>query len=158
MNLSLIRIINKNSILCKDISLISSKKSQVLTCLTVCLAASALLTSTQAAVAATTDQLQHLICVKSGQQLICNEANPHQNLAAKNHQENLKSRLNLVPQLFTSTQQDFLANNLLWLSYLLPASLALGLFLSDRYAGYRMAVLNQQIQTLEKLWQHGVDP
>ena len=61
-------------------------------------------------------------------------------------------------QLLTSTQQAMIADNLLWLAYLLPAGLLLRLFLSDRYSEYRESVLKEQIKTLEKLWQHSTEP
>lgn len=149
MNLDFRQLGSKHLTLCRDINL-SSKTKEVFTLLTLCLTALAGVTSIQAA-SATTDGSQHLVCVKSGQHFICEpEAQTNQELATNNDSE-IKGT---IAQPLNSAQQDFLANNFLWLSYLLPGGLALGLFLHDRYAGYRTAVLSAQIQTLERLWKH----
>lgn len=145
MNIGFRQLSCRQSALCKDIR--ANTKSQVFTFLTVCLAASALFTPTQSAVAAATNGTQHLICIKSGEHLICDEANtknPNQELASNNS----------IAQPFNSTQQDFLAKNLLWLSYMLPGSLILVMFLHESYAGYRSAVLSEQIQALERVWKN----
>ena len=62
-----------------------------------------------------------------------------------------------MPQLLSPTEQDSIANTFIWLSYLVPFSLGLGLFLSDRYCAYRAAVLHEQIERLERMWQYGSD-
>ena len=149
-----------------EISSSSKTKSQVLTLLTLCLGTSALLAPAQAAFGATTEQIkseesEHWVCVKEGNRLLCDlEANATEQsrFGALANNSLKSSTANVLPQLLTSSQQDFLANNFLWLSYLLPGGLALGLFMYDKYSGYRLAVLKEQINTLEKLWKQSTQP
>ncbi len=140
--------------------------SKIFNLLTVCVAATAFLAPTQGAFAATrqinSEEAQHLMCVKQGQHLLCDvEAKTKQELAATSIQKDqLNQSLNSSQvQPWTDSQQGMIANQLLWLSYLLPGGLLLRIFLSERYSDYRESVLNKHIKTLEKLWkQHSTEP
>lgn len=141
--------------------------SKIFNLLTVCVAATALLAPTQGAFAATrqinSEEAQHLMCVKQGQHLLCDvEANTKQELAASpsSQEDQLNQSLTSSKvQPWTDSQQGMIANQLLWLSYLLPVGLLLRVFLSERYSDYRESVLNKHIKTLEKLWkQHSTEP
>lgn len=154
-----------------DSSSSSAAKSKLFNLLTVCLAASGLLAPAQAAFGYEADQqiqgkeVQHLVCVKQGQQLLCNvEASPdgesdRELTQSQGSVQDAKATgspkaytATVVPQLITPTQQAFIGNALLGLSYLVPCGLVLGLFMYDKYSAYRLAVLNEQVERLEKLW------
>ena len=164
MTLGLTQVRDRQSSLASrsDTSLRAATKSPLFHLLAVCVAASGLLASAQAAFAQSVEhqtnreEAQHLLCVKQGEHLLCDvEPNPESDNAAKDAQtsQSLKSSTATVtPQLLTPVQQKFIENTLLGLSYLLPCGLLLGLFLYDKYSDYRLAVLNQQIEHLEKLW------
>lgn len=95
----------------------------------------------------------HLVCTKEAEHFICN---PAANQPAPNVEENaVKARVTatLVPQFFTPTAQAAIADVLLGVTYLLPVGLGLGIFLYDRYAHYRASLLQQQINSLEQIWQ-----
>ena len=74
--------------------------------------------------------------VKQGQQVLC-------------HADTSGER-EVLPQLLNPHQQKLIENILLGLSYLLPGSLILGIFLSDSYHAYRSTVLKRQIELLER--------
>jgi hypothetical protein len=155
-----------------DSSSSSAAKSKLLNLLTVCLAASGLLVPAQAAFGHDANQrsdgkdVQHLVCVKQGQQLLCDvqtspDGDERSELTqsqgsvqdAKATQSPKSNTALVVPQLITPAQQAFIENILLGLSYFLPCGLVLGLFLYDKYSAYRLAVLDEQVERLEKLWQ-----
>lgn len=72
---------------------------------------------------------------------------------------NLKSStVNAVPPLLSPAQQTSIANILLWFGYLLPCGVCLGIFLYDKYCAYRSALLKQQIEILERMWQQSTQP
>ncbi|MBV8884192.1 MAG: hypothetical protein JO235_09375 [Chroococcidiopsidaceae cyanobacterium CP_BM_RX_35] len=126
--------------------------------ITVFLATSGLLTSTQAAFGITQPQqmkrgeVEHLTCVKQAHQLTCQEEISGEQSRATSKQAGLAAPQSLSPQ-----AQKLAAKVLIWLSYLLPSSLLLWIFLSNGYSAYRSAVLKQQIERLEKLWQSSSD-
>ncbi|GAC1476960.1 MAG: hypothetical protein NVS2B14_18750 [Chamaesiphon sp.] len=139
----------------------SAIKSKLFNLMTVCLATSGLLAPTQAAFGhsmerqISLEQAQHLACVKEGQHFLCNvEPQGIVNHVVVNHDSKYvsPSRLNIVLPLPTPAQQKSIANILLWLGYILPCGICLGIFLYDRYCATRTAALQQQIEVLEKLW------
>jgi uncharacterized membrane protein len=68
-----------------------------------------------------------------------------------NHQSTSRAA---VPQLLTPTQQGAIANFLLGFAYVgLPVGFCLSIFLHDRYYAYRSAILKQQVEILERLWE-----
>lgn len=117
-------------------------KLRLFNLLTVFLAASGLLTLSQAALGQSKSRQnnvaeeEHLVCVKQAQQLLC-----HPDISGERE---------VVPQLLSPQQQKLIENILLWLSYLLPGGLILGIFLSDNYHAYRSTVLKRQIELLER--------
>jgi hypothetical protein len=109
------------------------------------------------------EQAQHLICVKEGQHLLCDIKKSGERQQQSAHQGVVKeakapvslksSTVNGVPQLLSPAQQTLIANILLGIGYLLPCGVCLGIFLYDKYYAYRSAVLKEQIEFLERLWQ-----
>ena len=126
------------------------------------------------------EEAQHLVCVKEGEHLLCDiDTSSQRNSLGESHAANAPSYANtsqewtpsqevvggakateslksstvaVVPQLLTPAQQGSIANILLGFGYLLPCGTCLGIFLYDKYCGYRVAVLNKQIESLERLW------
>jgi hypothetical protein len=150
-------------------------KSKLFNLLTVCLATSGLLAPAQAAFGNSTEgqikleQAQHLVCVKQGEHLLCDvekSSEPDQEsrrqLATVNERQatdTLKSStVTVVPQLLSPAEQGSIANLLIWIGYLLPCGLALGIFLYDKYSAYRSAILHEQIERLERLWKQSTQP
>lgn len=145
----------------------SAMKFKLFNLLTVCLATSGLLAPAQAAFGYS-EEPQHLVCVKEAQHLLCEvETSRERDRSSAPNQgagkeakatESLKSsNVTVVPPLLTPAQLGSIANILIWFSYLVPCGLVLGIFLYDKYCVYRAAVLNEQIETLERLWQYGSD-
>lgn len=134
-------------------------KPKLFNLITVFLATSGLLTSASAAFGQNLQpqrmkqgEVEHLACVKQAQQLICQqETSKAQESVAP------KQGVSAAPQPINPQTQKLTAKVLIWLSYLLPTSLILWIFLSDAYGGYRSAVLKRQIKLLEKLWQSSSD-
>ncbi len=58
-----------------------------------------------------------------------------------------------ITQLLSSEQQRVIVNILLGFGFLVPCGGLLGIFLYDKYCTYRSAVLKEQIELLERLWQ-----
>jgi len=147
-------------------------KFQLFNLLTFCLATSGFLAPAQAAsvqsgsLPINIGEAERLVCVKEAAHLVCNveKSGQHQSgsnqAAAKSEQttQSLKSsNAIVVPQLLNPQEQKSTANILLWLSYLLPCGLVLGIFLADSCCAYRSNMIKQQIELLEKLWQSGSD-
>lgn len=149
-------------------------KFKLFNLLTVCLATSGLLAPAQAAFGQSVErqmnleEAQHLVCVKQAQHLVCDvetskepnsESAPNQGAvkSAKVTESLKSSTVTVVPQLLTPAQQGSISNILIWFSYVLPCGLVLGILLSDKYCAHRSAVLNEQIEFLERLWQYGSD-
>jgi hypothetical protein len=63
---------------------------------------------------------------------------------------------NLVNQLLTAEQYK-LAVLLQWFILLTPVFIGLGIIVYDRYLIYRAAVLKEQIEMLERLWQQSIE-
>lgn len=63
---------------------------------------------------------------------------------------------NAVNQLLTAENYR-LASILQWLILITPVLIGLGILVYDRYLIYRAAVLKQQIEMLEKLWQQSIE-
>ena len=115
-----------------------------------------------------TDALQHLVCVKEKQHLLCDIDNSEkrnsqaeQNQGTANETKATGSNASTdaaLTQIVTPTEQESIANLLLIFIYLvLPSGLGLGIFLHNRYCVHRAAAIQKQIALLEKLWQHGSD-
>ena len=141
--------------------------------LTVCLATSGLLAPAQSAFGDIVEpqmntEPQHFVCVKQAQHFVCDLENSGKrdrslasnqgsvNEAKATESLNSSNVVTVVPSL-TPTQQESVANIFIWLTYLLPLGLGLGLFLYDKYWAYRSAVLHKQIDLLERLWQYSSD-
>ena len=109
------------------------------------------------------EQAQHLICVKAGQHLLCDIKNSEEREQQSAHPgavKEAKAAVNLksstvsgVSQLLSPAQQTLMANIFLGIGYLLPCGVCLGIFLYDKYRAYRCALLQEQIEFLERLWQ-----
>jgi hypothetical protein len=89
-----------------------------------------------------------LACVKTDAQYICQ---PTQGSALTSTEAQVTATV--TPSLFSPAEQAMLSDLMLGLAYLLPVGLGLSLFLSDRYAHYRTAVMKHQVETLERIWQ-----
>lgn len=96
-----------------------------------------------------TEAALQLICTQQADHFICNPASGE--LPTTMHSSAITATI--VPQFFTSTEQSTISDVLLGITYLLPLGLGLGIFLYDRYANYRTALLRQQINVLERIWQ-----
>ena len=117
----------------------------------------------------------HLVCVKQAQHFLCDfesgreaqKAHPlyHQGTtdkgdvkATKATQNHNSSHTTVVPPLLSPAQQKSVSDLLLGLIYfVLPGGLVLGIFLYDKYCVYRTALIKQQIENLERLWQSDLD-
>ena len=109
------------------------------------------------------EQLQHLVCVKEGQHLLCDMDKSGERDSESAHQGAVKevkaaqslksSTVNIVPQLLSPVQQKSMANIVLWISYLVPCSTCLGIFLYDKHSAYRSTLINEQIKMLESIWE-----
>lgn len=64
---------------------------------------------------------------------------------------------NAVNQVLTATEQYKLAAILQWFILLTPIFIGLGIIVYDRYLVYRAAVLKEQIEMLERLWQQSIE-
>lgn len=64
---------------------------------------------------------------------------------------------NAVNQVLTATEQYKLAAILQWCILLTPIFVGLGIIVYDRYLVYRAAVLKEQIEMLERLWQQSIE-
>lgn len=120
------------------------------------------------------EEAQHLVCIKQGQHFLCDveKSGQHDRVsdsvpAARERQaadkevkptQSGESTDTVVPQLLSSTQQETIANILIGFIYLvLPCGLGLGIFLYNKYRVHRAAIIQEQIELLEKLWQYGSD-
>lgn len=63
---------------------------------------------------------------------------------------------NIVNQLLTAEQYQ-LAVILQWFILLTPVFIGLGIIVYDRYLIYRAAVLKEQVEMLERLWQQSIE-
>jgi hypothetical protein len=98
----------------------------------------------------------HLVCEKAAEQLICQpDPAPAQASAtgADFSSSHTQTTATIEPGFFSPDHQAMLSNWLLGLAYLLPIGLGLGIFLGDRYANYRAAIIKHQIEVLERIWQ-----
>lgn len=64
---------------------------------------------------------------------------------------------NCTHQVLTTVEQYKLAAILQWFILLTPIFIGLGIIVYDRYLVYRAAVLQQQIEMLERLWQQSIE-
>ncbi len=67
------------------------------------------------------------------------------------------SERNAVNQVLTAVEQYKLAAILQWFVLLTPIFVGLGIIVYDRYLVYRAALLQEQIEMLERLWQQGIE-
>ncbi|MBH8555613.1 hypothetical protein I8751_25365 [Nostocaceae cyanobacterium CENA357] len=64
---------------------------------------------------------------------------------------------NTVNQVLTAVEQYKLAAILQWFVLLTPIFVGLGIIVYDRYLVYRAALLQEQIEMLERVWQQGIE-
>ncbi|MDB9374823.1 hypothetical protein [Nodularia sphaerocarpa] len=64
---------------------------------------------------------------------------------------------NLVNRLLIAAEQYRLASILQWFVLITPIFVGLGIIVYDRYLVYRAAILKQQVEMLERLWQQSVE-
>jgi hypothetical protein len=69
----------------------------------------------------------------------------------------LQADRNLVNRLLVITQQYRLASILQWFVLITPIFVGLGIIIYDRYLAYRAAILKEQVEILEKLWQQSIE-
>jgi hypothetical protein len=67
------------------------------------------------------------------------------------------SNRNVVNQMLTIAEQYKLATILQWFFVLTPICVGLGIIFYDRYLFYRAAVLKEQVEMLERLWQQSIE-
>ncbi|WGV23930.1 hypothetical protein [Halotia branconii] len=67
------------------------------------------------------------------------------------------SERNTINQVMTAIEQYKLVAILQWFVLLTPIFVELGIIVYDRYLVYRAAVLQEQIEMLERLWQQGIE-
>ena len=149
-----------------DTTVVTGRKSMpwLMLCLAVssvvAIAPSALSQSATPTVSETASQ--QALCMNDPQGLMCHSANPASEpviasptavsstpaASSQRHASELHSF-----ELISAEQMERLSGVLLGLLYfVLPAGFGLGLFLHDRHQQYRAAMLEAQIQLLEKLW------
>lgn len=124
-------------------------KSAFLSALTLCLTTLGLLTSNTATALTLTDvaQLQPT-------QETCNYSTQTTEIAKNiSTTASLSATANVTPPLLSPSQQGLICDILLAIAYSLPIGVGLGIFLHHRYVNYRSAILQEQIQTLERIWQ-----
>lgn len=96
-----------------------------------------------------TEAALQLVCTQQADHFVCNPASDE----LPTGMGTSAITATIVPQFFTPTEQSTISDVLLCVTYLLPLGLGLGIFLYDRYANYRAALLRQQINVLERIWQ-----
>jgi hypothetical protein len=64
---------------------------------------------------------------------------------------------NLVNRLLVVAEQYRLASILQWFVLITPIFVGLGIIVYDRYLVYRAAMLREQVEMLEKLWQQSIE-
>lgn len=69
----------------------------------------------------------------------------------------LQADRNLVNRLLVIMQQYRLASILQWFVLITPVFVGLGIIIYDRYLAYRAAILKEQVEILEKLWQESIE-
>ncbi len=92
-------------------------------------------------------EVEHLICVKDIQGLMCKTDD--RDKAATSDESATMQPTSTTPQILSSEQLGQFSNVLLGcLYFVLPTGLGLAIFLHDK----RSKILNEQIERLEKLW------
>lgn len=64
---------------------------------------------------------------------------------------------NVIHQMLTVAEQSKFATILQWFFLLIPICIGLGILFYDRYLVHRAAVLKEQVEMLERLWQHSIE-
>jgi hypothetical protein len=64
---------------------------------------------------------------------------------------------NVVHQMLTVAEQYKFATILQWFFLLTPICIGLGILFYDRYLVHRAAVLKEQVEMLERLWQQSIE-
>ncbi|MBE9199901.1 MULTISPECIES: hypothetical protein [unclassified Nodularia (in: cyanobacteria)] len=64
---------------------------------------------------------------------------------------------NFVNRLLIAAEQYRLASILQWFVIITPIFVGLGIIIYDRYLVYRAAILKQQVEMLERLWQQRIE-
>jgi hypothetical protein len=138
-----------------------STPSRFLKLLAFCLTTSGLLAIAPTPAQAIESQMEaeaalHLVCVKEAEQFICKPDRAtaqESDMAPQPFENSIRATATIEPLFLSPSQQSMLSNWLLGLAYLLPVGLGLCLFLSDRYANYRSAIIKHQVEALERIWQ-----
>lgn len=63
----------------------------------------------------------------------------------------------VVNQILTAAEQYKLVTILQWFVIITPIFVGLGIIVYDRYLVYRAAILKQQVEMLERLWQQSIE-
>ncbi|MDB9306071.1 MULTISPECIES: hypothetical protein [Cyanophyceae] len=64
---------------------------------------------------------------------------------------------NLVNRLLIAAEQYRLGSILQWFVLITPIFVGLGIIVYDRYLVYRAAILKEQVEMLERLWQQSIE-
>jgi len=107
---------------------------------------------------------RHIEFLKS-QNLACEVSKTGVAIAATPQTENIPlpqtkiqtSEQNLVNKMLTVTEQYKLGTILQWFFLLTPICVGVGIIFYDRYLVYRAAVLKEQVEMLERLWQQSIE-
>ncbi|GAX37619.1 hypothetical protein [Nodularia sp. NIES-3585] len=76
---------------------------------------------------------------------------------SQNQTKNEISDRNLVNRLLIAAEQYRLASILQWFVIITPIFVGLGIIVYDRYLVYRAAILKEQVEMLERLWQQSIE-
>ncbi|MEH2047600.1 hypothetical protein [Nostoc sp.] len=138
-------------------------KAKLLNVLTVCVVTLAVLSPELVVFGIVWER--HLELVKS-QNLACEVNNtttdapvlaPHTE-GTHSPQTNIQSSdRNVIHQMLTVAEQYKFATILQWFFLLTPICVGLGILFYDRYLVHRAAVLKEQVEMLERLWQQSIE-
>ncbi|MEH2331970.1 hypothetical protein [Nostoc sp.] len=138
-------------------------KAKLLNVLTVCVVTLAVLSPELVVFGIVWER--HLELIKS-QNLACEVKNtttdapalaPHTE-GTHSPQTNIQSSdRNVIHQMLTVAEQYKFATILQWFFLLTPICVGLGILFYDRYLVHRAAVLKEQVEMLERLWQQSIE-
>jgi hypothetical protein len=137
-------------------------KSKVLNVLTVCVVTLAVVSPGLVVFGIIWEQ--HLDLVKS-QKLACEVNKTNTAMAVTPQTESTpypqtsiqSSDHNVVTQMLTVAEQYKFGTILQWFFLLIPICVGLAIIFYDRYLVYRSAVLKEQVEMLERLWQQSIE-
>jgi hypothetical protein len=83
---------------------------------------------------------------------------PEAGRSLSRHQKNEENfDRNLVNRLLIAAEEHKLVSILQWFVLITPIFVGLGIIIYDRYLVYRAAILKEQVEMLEKLWQQSIE-